>query len=198
MATASQVSTHTSLFTYWHKRVISVWLSGLILLVTLLAGCGNGKSSPKSPKIPDPVHVCELLTKAEAEAIIGGSVDEPQETHKEDKELDHWMSMCNYYSAEKNISTGVTIMPHGRKVNGAEAFALYEADLKEGLGADYKMEIVDGVGEYAGWESNMKQLTIFQGPFMIIVGTISPELQGSAAVEFSKQLAAKVVAKLPQ
>jgi hypothetical protein len=43
----------------------------------------------------------------------------------------------------------------------------------------------------------MKQLTIFQGPFMIIITTVSPELQGTAALDFSKELAAKVLSKLP-
>jgi hypothetical protein len=184
-----------NVFTRWQKYWYSGWLLGLLVLSISLVGCG--KSSSKASKLPDPLQACDLLTKAEAEAIIGGPVDEPQKNHKEQDDPKHWMSSCNYYSSEKSISTGITIMPHGRKVNGAEAFALYEADLKEGLGDDYKMETVGGIGDKSAWEKNMKQLTIFQGPFMIIITTVSPELQGTAALDFSKELAAKVLSKLP-
>jgi hypothetical protein len=170
----------------------------LLSLSILLVGCGAGQESAKGSELPDPVQACEILTTAEAEAMIGASVDEPMKTHNEQENPKHWMSMCNYYSGEKNFGVGVTILPHGRDVTGAEAFALYEADLKENLGEDYQMEVVTGIGDHAGWEKSAKQLTIFQGPFMIIVGVTNPELEGAAALEFNKQVAAKVLAKLPQ
>ena len=168
------------------------------MLLALFAGCGKGESSSKGPKHPEPLQACDLLTQAEAETLIGGPVDEPQKRHQEHEDPKSWMSMCNYYSAEKSLSAGLTIMPHGRKVNGAEAFALYEAELQEGLRDDYKMEIVNGVGEYAGWEKKMKQLTIFQGPFMLIVSAGGPELQDTATLDLAKQLSQNVLAKLPQ
>jgi hypothetical protein len=191
-------SGHTRMFISWQKRYLNGWLLGLFLLSTLLFGCGNGKTSSKDSELPDPLHACDLLTKAEVEAMIGGTVDEPQETFKEDKELNHWMSNCNYYSAEKNISTGFTIMPHGRKVNGAKAFALYEAEVKEELGEDFTMEVVDGLGDYAGWMNNPNQLTIFQGSFMLVVTLISSDVQEAAALDLSKHVAETVLARLPQ
>jgi hypothetical protein len=186
-------------FRQTRRQHIIIWLLMLLSLSALLLGCGAGQeSSAGGSEFPAPVQACELLTKAEAEAMIGASVDEPQETYREEEELNHWMSMCNYYSPEKNFSLGITIIPHGRDVTGVEAFAQYEAELKEGLGDDYKMEVVSRVGDYAGWESSTKQLTIFQGPLMIIVGMVNPELEGTAALEFNKQVAAKVLTKLPQ
>ncbi|MBN1992013.1 MAG: hypothetical protein JW953_04870 [Anaerolineae bacterium] len=192
-------SIKAKVFILAQKQCLTIWLLMLLSLSALIVGCGAGQgSSSKSSTLPNPVQACELLTKAEVETLIGASVDEPQETHREEEEFNHWMSICNYYSPEKNFSLGVTLMPHGRDVTGAEAFALYEAELKETLGDDYKMEVVAGVGDYGGWESSVKQLTIFQGPFMILVGIVNPELEGTAALEFNKQVAAKVLTKLPQ
>jgi hypothetical protein len=181
-----------------HRQLFTLRLLTLVMLLTLVVGCGKGKSSSsKGAQVPDPIKACELVAQTEIESLIGASLDEPRQTHNESENPKHWMSMCNYYSNEKGISIGITVVPHGRKVNGAEAFALYEADLKEGLGKDYKMELVEGIGEHAGWEKGTKQLTIFQGPFMLIVSAGSPEIEGAAALGLSKQLAEKVLAKLP-
>ena len=187
-------------FNHPQKRPINLWL--LIMLVSLsalLISCGAGPESSKSPDLPEPVQACELLTTAEVEAIIGGSIDEPRQTFQEQEEFNHWMSMCNYYSEEKNFSLGISIMPHGRNVTGAEAFAQYEAELKEELGDDYNLEVVTGIGDYAGWAKDPpQQLTIFQGPLMIIVGIINPGIEEAAALEFNKQFAEKALARLPQ
>ena len=165
----------------------------VIMLMAILAGCGN--EQPKGAGLPDPVEACELLSKSVVESMIGGTVDEPHRTHNVNEDQKHWMSMCNYYSQEKGISIGITVIPHGRKVNGAEAFALYEAELKENL-EGYQMEPVTGVGEYAGWEEGSKQLTIFQGPYMLILTAGSPEIAGNDALDLSKQLAGKVLPNL--
>jgi hypothetical protein len=144
------------------------------------------------------VQACELLKTAEVEALVGAPVSEPRRTHKEHAPPQQWMSMCNYYSEAKQISIGITIVPHGRNVTGAEALALYAAELKKSLGNDYQLEVVQGIGDHAGWEAGVKQLTIFQGPFMVIVGIVSPKLEGAKALAFSRQLAEKALAKLPR
>lgn len=167
-----------------------------MMLCAVIFGCGNEDASPKAADSADSVQACDLLTSAEVEAIIGAPIDTPRKTHHEKEGAKPWMSMCNYYSETKQISIGVTIMPHGRKVNGQEAFALFEADLKEGLGEGYKLEIVNGVGDYAGWDESTKQLTVFKGPFMVIVGIISPKVQGAVALDLNRQLAEKFLEKL--
>lgn len=167
-----------------------------MILCAITFGCGNENASTKAVESTDSVQACDLLTSAEVEAIIGAPIDTPRKTHNEKEGARHWMSMCNYYSETKQISMGVTIMPHGRKVTGQEAFALYEADLKKGLGDGFKLEIVNGVGDYAGWDESTKQLTVFKGPFMVIVGIISPEVQGAAALDLNRRLAEKFLEKL--
>lgn len=167
-----------------------------MIFCAVIFGCGNEKASPKAAKSTNSVKACDLLTSAEVEAIIGAPIDTPRKIHHEQEGSKPWMSMCNYYSETKQIGIGVTIMPHGRKVTGQEAFALYEADLKKGLGDGYTLEIVNGVGDYAGWDKSTKQLTVFKGPFMVIVGIISPKVQGAAALDLNRQLAEKFLEKL--
>lgn len=167
-----------------------------MMLWAVIFGCGNEEASTKAAGSADSVQACDLLTSAEVETIIGAPINTPRKTHNEQEGSKPWMSMCHYDSETKRISIGVTIMPHGRKVTGQAAFALYEADLKAGLGDGYKMDIVKGVGDYAGWDASTKQLTVFKGPFMVIVGIITPKLQGAAALELNRRLAEKVLEKL--
>lgn len=168
-----------------------------VLLWILLAVLAPGEAAAKGPEIPAPIHACTLLPASEVTALVGAPVDEPQETHKEFKSVSSWMSMCNYYSAQKQISLGVTLKPHGRKKGGAEAFAAHEAEMKAALGSEYQLEPVTGLGDRAGWEESTKQLTIFQGPWMVIVGVVSPKLSGGPALEFCRRIAAKVLPQLP-
>lgn len=167
-----------------------------MMLCAVIFGCGNEEASTKAARSTDSVQACDLLTSAEVETIIGAPINAPRKTHNEQEGSKPWMSMCHYDSETKQISIGVTIMPHGRKVTGQEAFALYEADLKAGLGDGYKLDIVKGVGDYAGWDESTKQLTVFKGPFMVIVGIISPKIQGAAALDLNRQLAEKFLEKL--
>lgn len=180
----------------FRKRFVTFYLAASMILCAAIFGCGNEEANTKAAKSADSVQACDLLTSAEVETIIGAPVNAPRKTHNEQEGSKSWMSMCNYDSETKQIGIGVTIMPHGRKVTGQEAFALYEADLKKGLGDDYRLEIVNGVGDYAGWDESTKQLTVFKGPFMVIVGIISPKVQGPAALDLNRQLARKFLEKL--
>lgn len=177
------------------QKIFSLFLF-LLLMAAFSVGCGNGQS--KGSGFPDPVQACDLLTKSEVESLINDSVDEPRKTFKEQKNSRHWMSMCNYFSGEKNISIGIMITPHGRKGNAAEVYSRHEAELKKNLGEDYKMEPVAGVGEKAGWDGETKQLTIFQGPYMLLLTGGSPGMPRNEALNLNKQLAEKVLAKLPK
>lgn len=174
------------------------WLSGICLLLTLLMACGDTSSSSGGARFPAMLKACDLLTKADVETIIGGEVGEPQKKQVEPDDSGYWMSLCNYFCDEKSISVGCLIKPHGRQVTGPEAFAQYEAELNESLGTDTRMAPVDGFGDYAGWDEDSGQLTIFQGPFMVIVTSGGPNIHGSAALTLSSQVARKVLDQLPR
>lgn len=178
------------------KRHTSAFLLMSFLFISQLAGCGGDKETVIVSKSTIPVIACEILKTDEVESIIGFPVAEPRKTHKVFESSGHWMSMCNYYAEEKQVGMGVTITPHGRKGTANDAYTLHIAELKETRGNDYSLEAIEGVGDIAGWNKSNKQLTIFQGPFMVIVGVVSPKLEGANALELSKQLAEKFLLKL--
>lgn len=183
-------------FTHSQKMLSSFLMTMLILLISLLTGCDADKESSTGLRVPTPIIACEILNSDEVETIIGAPVAEPRKTHKEDESSSHWMSMCNYYSDEKQIGFGVSITPSGREGSANEAYSLHLAEFKETLGNDYSLEVIDGLGDSAGWDKTTKQLTLFQGPLMLIIGIVSPKLDSSNALELSKQFAEKLLAKL--
>ncbi len=167
-----------------------------LLLSSLVVGCSDAEESSNKVKLPSPVQACELLAKNELETLIGAAVNEPSKMHKEYQSSGQWMSMCNYYSDEKQLSVGLTIKPHGKKVSSAEAFSLHEANMKKSLGNEYQLEPVQNIGDKAGWDSSTKQITIFKGPFMLVIGSVNPNSTGPEALKFNKKMAEKILAKL--
>lgn len=59
------------------------------------------------------------------------------------------------------------------------------------------MQIIEGIGARASWNSSAKQLTVFEGPLTFIV-TIGLPGENEVALEKAKMIAAKVLAKLPK
>lgn len=180
------------------KRKHSLLLAIPICLSVLLTGCGDSKETESVASFPAPLHACDILKTSEIESILGGEVSKPEETHKDQDSSKHWMSMCIYYSEEKQIGMGVSILPHGRDVTGEQAFLQHESELKGALGDDYKQEIVAGVGDYAGWDSTTKQLTSFQGPYMIITGANSPKIEGAEALDINRKVSQQFLSNLPK
>lgn len=167
-----------------------------LLIIVMLNGCSSKKEEAVSSLLPESLQACEILSMADVEALIGGAVDEPRKTFKEQDSPGFWMSMCNYYSQERQISLGITVKPHGKRENGRQAFAEYETELASSLGSDYKLESVSGIGDAAGWDASSKQLTVFKGPYLVIVGVVSPKLDAHDALNLCKQVCNKFLAKL--
>ncbi len=174
-------------------KAASIITAVLLILVVGLAGCGDDQRAKK--QLPKALQACELLTRAQLEAVIGEVFGETgPETHQEQE--DYWMSSCSYYSEVKSIRAGLLIRPNLGQ-GGAEGLALLEAKLKETFGQAYKLEPVEGVGESAGWEASGKQLTIFQGPYILILSAAGPTITDGESLELSKKLFDTVLAKLP-
>jgi hypothetical protein len=165
-------------------------------------GIGNAhgkddKSDFKGSAELMPIHACELLTKAEVEAIIGGTVEEPRQTFKESPKQKFWMSTCDYYSTAKSQRAGI-LVKNSQSSDPAKAFEAHTASLEKALGDKYDMQAIDGIGARAAWDGSVKQLTVFEGPRMFIVTTGRPGEDEGAALETAKKIAIKVLSKLPR
>lgn len=180
------------------KRQFVHVIIGLFLIAGIAVGCGGGgESASKSSAAPAPLKACELLTKAEAEAILEGSVDEPTQQSKEDKESQSWMSTCNYYSPQKETGIGLLIQnsPDG---DPAKALETLTASLKKTLGDAYKPQAIDGIGGAAAWDGSAKQLTVFAKAYKLIVTASGTQLEEGVALGTAKTAAEKALSKLPQ
>ena len=179
------------------KRQFVHIIMGLFLIAGLAVGCGGGgESAPKGSAATAPLQACELLTRAEAEAILEGTVDEPERKAKEDKESKSWMSMCTYYSPQKERGAGLLIQTSS--ADPVKALEAHTASLKEALGDAYKPQAIDGIGGAAIWDGSAKQLTIFQGAYKLVVTARGTRLEEDVALETAKSAAGKVLSKLPQ
>jgi hypothetical protein len=174
-------------------------LCTLCLLLAVVSACPDSFASDKTTdKSPQVVHACDLLSRSEAEAMIGGSVPEPRLRHKESEASEHWMSSCTYYSESRGYGIDFLIKPNGYHVSGAEAIALHEADLKKSLKDGFHFEKISGIGEGAGWDDRSKQLTVFKGPYMLIVTSTGAEIMGTNALELAEGVAGTVLGRLPE
>ena len=184
-----------------HKLQLVYCLYCLIGL-SLIMGIGDAygkddKSDFKGSAELMPLQACELLTKAEVEAIIGGTVEEPRQTFKENPKQRFWMSTCDYYSPAKSQRAGI-LVKNSQNPDPAKAFEAHTASLKKALGDKHTMQAIDGIGARAAWDGSVKQLTVFEGPRMFIVTTGRPGEDEGTALKTAKMIAAKVLSKLPR
>ena len=176
---------------------------GLLLVAGISCGCGSGgESASKGAGAVQPLKACELLTKADVEAALGVTVDEPLASFQENKDIRFWMSQCSYYSKnpespKKGRGVGLMIQ-NSRNADPVKALEDYTASLKKALGDAYNAQTIDGVGARAVWNGSVKQLTIFEGSYMLIVSMVSPGQEERVVLETAKTLAKKVLSKLPQ
>jgi hypothetical protein len=171
---------------------------GLLLVLWISSGCGNGDAGvTKNGGSGEPLQACELLTKADVEAILGGAVEEPSQMFKEKQKKQFWMSSCNYFAPATSRRAGILIQS-SPNADPAKAFETHTASLKEALGEKYNLQPIDGVGARAAWDGSTKQLTLFEGPRMLIVSTGGPGEDEGTSLTTAKLIALKVLSKLPR
>lgn len=165
-----------------------------VLFVAVLTSCDSGNRSSRAA-----VHSCEVFTVEEMEELIGAPVDRPpRETHKEDEERGYWMSMCNYYAPEPGVSLGIMIQPFpaGQKT-AQDAHDAYVESLKSGMGGEYEMAPVTGIGQIAFWNEPMKQLTVFGDAHMLLITSMMKDSSDEERLAFAKQIGTSALSRLP-
>jgi hypothetical protein len=170
-------------------------LATLLLLAGMLIGpCAAAREEGIAPP---PVDACVLLTKADVEAVYGSAVGEP-----DGKALGSgpfWVSMCNYDNAHTDapmLSVGLLVKAHGASAGPAQAYDGYVAELRRELGDAAVPVPVEGLAGPAGWDGDTGQLTVFEGPYQIIL-TATGRFAGDR-LSFGKQIADRVSARLPK
>jgi hypothetical protein len=168
------------------------WLSLFLVVLAFSPGCS---SEPDSP-FGSPVKACTLFTHAEIEMLMGAKVDEPAKTtHKVDEQTGYWMSMCNYYAPDVNLSVGIMIRPIAKGKSIDSAFDENVTELTAGM-PDYKIETVSGVGAKAFWNAPTGQLTVFEGSYTLIVSGLQPGSAEQEKLAFCKKVSEAVLKKL--
>jgi hypothetical protein len=167
---------------------LGIFCLGVLLLMMGWAGAAAAGKA---------LRACELLTKADVEAILGAAVDEPTQRFKENAKHDFWMSTCNYFAPAISRSAGILIQK-AQPADPDKAFEAHIASLRQALGSDFSLEPVEGVGARAGWDGSTRQLTVFEGGRMVIVTVGGPKLDAPAALQTAKKIAATVLSRLPK
>lgn len=169
-------------------------LAILLLLAGILFGpCAAARAEGAGPA---PVDACALLTKTDVEAVYGSVVGEPNP--KSAGRGSYWVSMCNYDNAHTDapmLSVGLLVKRHGA-ADPAQAYADYVDELRREFGDVAVPVSVEGLGGPAGWDVDTGQLTVFVGPYQIIL-TASGRFSADR-LSLATQIADRVSARLPK
>jgi hypothetical protein len=169
-----------------------------LAILLLLAGmlCGPWPAVRAEGAAPPPVDACALLTKADVEAVYGLVVGEPN--RKALGSGPFWVSMCNYDNAQTDapmLSVGILVKPHGA-ADPAQAYADDVDELRRELGDVAVPVAVEGLAGPAGWDAETGQLTVFVGPYQIILTSMG-RFSGDR-LSLGKQIAERVSGRLPK
>jgi len=155
------------------------------------AAPGGGAPAARDAR-PQENLACKLLTREDAEALLGGPVQEPPVTSIV-ADIGVVKSRCGYISEAKNPTKVVTLLA-SRWQEPADVRRAYEhAHALSQTISGQVPETVDGLGERAYWSGGkINQLNVLRGnDWLVIGGTVGPGLDQFAP---AKAAAAKILA----
>jgi hypothetical protein len=132
------------------------------------------------------VDACELLTKQEAEAILGQTAKDPKKQSEQvSPDGRSGFTLCGYEGVGKGPSFSIL----ARWQPGQNAKTAAE-QVKSEVGTSRD---VQGLGDVAFWSGG--QMHVFRGPYYLIVSVLVS--RDSEALDLSQKVASKAVARLP-
>ena len=173
------------------------------MTVVVLSGCAK-KETPQEraerlmqelKKIP----VCELVTKAEIEAMLGVTFTEPSDKAP----VTNAPPMCSYATASESmkdfLSVSLMLLPPADN----DPKKAYDAFLNGAGGLlkafpNIKIEPVEGFGFPAFWYEEMHQLYVFTPSVVLSVTGMAPQQPGKLTLEIHKQIATAALSRLPK
>jgi hypothetical protein len=144
----------------------------------VLCCCGTGaKEEGGAPKVPP---ACSLLSKEQVGKILGEELSSPKEDVRKNKQGAVMMSSCTFSSrgADSSTSFNILVVPRDNRHSPQAALAEHLRSLKDNLkDQSYTLEAVAGVGQAAGYDPLVGQLTIIDHHRMMIF-TLKKKPQG--------------------
>ncbi len=168
-----------------------------LVLILLVVGLMLGRSEA-APEVTTltPLDACALLTNADVELVYGTNVGNAQGEQLGSGQF--WVSMCNYDNAGFDapmLSVGLLVKAHGVSEGPTQAYEAHVAELRQQLGEAAVPVPVAGTGARAGWNADVGQLTVFAGPYQLIL-TTNGRFEGDR-LALAKQLAGRALPRLP-
>ena len=141
------------------------------------------------------IDLTNVVTKADAEAVLGAAVSDPQPRNSE--ETDGYYARCNYYAANDNKSLVVRV----RQVTNGKLDA--KSEFKAISSSGSKMKWIDNLGDRAGVSTTGPQnglsrtlmLYVAKGNSLITIGLGGLDDE-NVAMEKAKSLARKILKQL--
>ena len=194
---------HSNMPTRLAMRLLLALLLGLAF-----AACGAPAQSPAEQGTPvqesvaapasvtPPLDSCALLTKADAEALLGAPVAAPSTNQFDtgDPNDEHAVSQCLYHTTADAYKSVSVLIRRGATGENAGA-ALQQIRETNPLGG--AIEPLAGLGDDALWSHGGAgdQLNVAKGRFLVIA---SADLgKGNSTLEISKAIAQRVLERLP-
>lgn len=186
---------------------LAISLCSLLLPAMAAAGCRGRQPPPQRQAgaappaagapagpgaMPQENLACQLLTRDDAEALLGGPVlDPPVTSRMADIGVVSWR--CGYLSAAKNPTKVVTLLANRWQEPGGVRRAFEHAHALSQTISGQAPENVDGLGERAYWSGGkVNQLNVLRGrDWLVISGTSGP---GFDQLGPAKAAATKVLA----
>ena len=175
------------------KIIYSMRVMLMLSVLVMLAGCGSSKTdSAGGKKLAGKVDACALLTKDDAEAILGGTVNAPTTNNAEQNGT--VVSQCHYSSIAGGTvkQVGVLARQSPTADEARQTFQRAQGASKDLSGTEAQK--IAGLGDDAYWTGGkLAQLNVLKDNVWLIV-TANPG-QGDR-LEASKTAANKILAHL--
>jgi len=178
-------------------------LCGALMTMVVLSGCAK-KETPQEraerlmqelKKIP----VCELVTKAEMETMLGITLAEPNDKAP----VASAPPMCSYVSASESMKDFLSMTIMLLPPSDSDPKQAYDAFLNGAGGLlkqfpDVKIVPVEGFGVPAFWYEEVRQLYVFTPAVVLNVSAMAPQQPEKVTLETHKQIAAAALQRLPK
>lgn len=129
-------------------------------------GTGSAPSNGSAKKTGGKVDACTLLTKTDAEALLGGAVKEPTTTHNENGGT--LVSQCHYSNEAGDKQVGLLAR---QAPSAAEAKQVFDSARRAAKGlSGVDPQTISSLGDDAYWTGgNLAQLNVLKNDLWLVI-----------------------------